>query len=141
MNIAIRFLYLACTMTIMFGVLIGAGSTNCCVGAANFLSDMVFWPPDNGQQIVTPTARLLAAVLGGVMIGWGVTLGVLTYYFARTNPTGVSNIIIVSMTCWYVLDTTWSHLAGATPNALFNLGFLISFLAPALMLRLSARRG
>jgi hypothetical protein len=60
----------ASTVTIGFGALISFGSHEVTGGPLRFLADLFFWRLDD-KGSVTDEAQLLAAILGGVMIGWG----------------------------------------------------------------------
>lgn len=96
----------------------------------NILSDLVFWPFDGRQAVDTPTARLLAAIGGGVMFGWGLLLWQIATQLMPKDPALGASLIRTSVLAWFVLDCTCSVLAGAYLNVLLNVGFLALFLLP-----------
>ena len=73
---------------------------------------------------------LAHAVIGGVMIGWGVALFYVTNaLLASGNPVGW-NIIALSVVAWFVPDTSYSLISGFWQNAVLNTGFLTLFAIP-----------
>lgn len=94
------------------------------------LADAVFWPPDAAQSLAAPETRLLAAIGGGVMLGWGATLWLLVRLLFAREPAAVKTIIMTGITVWFVADSTASILAGAPVNAVLNIGFLLLFALP-----------
>lgn len=96
----------------------------------NILSDLVFWPFDGRQAVDTPTARLLAAIGGGVMFGWGLLLWQIATQLMPKDPALGASLIRTSVLAWFVIDCTCSVLAGAYLNVVLNVGFLALFLLP-----------
>lgn len=96
----------------------------------NILSDLVFWPFDGRQAVDTQTARLLAAIGGGVMFGWGLLLWQLATQLMPKEPVLAASLIRTSIVAWFVVDSTCSVLAGAYLNVVLNVGFLAMFLVP-----------
>lgn len=73
---------------------------------------------------------LLHAVLGGVMVGWGIALFLAVRGpFARGQRVGWQ-IVAVSVIAWFVPDTAFSVWSGFWPNAALNLAFLGLFAMP-----------
>jgi hypothetical protein len=73
---------------------------------------------------------LVHAVLGGVMVGWGMALfHVVRSLLAGGVPAGWK-IIAVSVVAWFVPDTAYSLLSGFWQNALLNAAFLALFAVP-----------
>ncbi len=96
----------------------------------NILSDLVFWPFDGRQAVDTQTARLLAAIGGGVMFGWGVLLWQVATHLLPKEPALAASLIRTSVIAWFVLDCACSALAGGYLNIVLNVGFLALFLVP-----------
>lgn len=113
-----------------FGVIVALAALPATAGMANLLADLVFWPLDGAQRIDTPAARLLAAIAGGVLVGWGVTLWLVTAYVLPSDVSAASSIIRVGILSWFVVDSLGSIAAGAPLNAALNIGFLVLFLWP-----------
>ena len=94
------------------------------------LADVIFWPPDGAQSLVALETRLLAAIGGGVMLGWGATLWLLVRLLFAREPAAVKTIIMTGITVWFVTDSAASILAGAPVNAVLNVVFLLLFALP-----------
>lgn len=73
---------------------------------------------------------LVHAVLGSVMLGWGVALlFVVRGLFARGALEGWK-IVAISVATWFVPDTAFSLWSGFWQNALLNAMFIILFAVP-----------
>lgn len=78
---------------------------------------------------------LAHAVIGGVMVGWGVALVlVVRGPFAAGEPIGW-RIIAISAPAWFVPDTAYSLWSGFWQNAVLNSVFLVLFAVPLLATR------
>jgi hypothetical protein len=81
--------------------------------------DLAFWPPDGSPDVLTlPTERVLAAVAGGVMAGWGAMLLVLG------RGASVARALLTGGLAWFVVDSSGSLVAGVPLNAAGNVAFL-----------------
>jgi len=123
-------LKVASDIVILFGLLTALAALSSTAAPTSFLADMIFWPVDGSQAIDTDVAHLLAAILGGVMTGWGVLLYLLTTHLYPRDPKLAKMLISASLGTWFVVDGLGSIAAGASLNALFNLGFLALFFIP-----------
>lgn len=82
---------------------------------------------------------LAHAVIGGVMVGWGVALACITrQLFARGEP-AAWNLIALSAGAWFIPDTSYSLLSGYWQNAVLNLVFMSLFAVPLWATRASRR--
>ncbi len=73
---------------------------------------------------------LAHAVIGSVMVGWGVAiLAVVKLFLAKGQRDGWY-IIVWSVIAWYVPDTAYSILSGFWQNAVLNTLFLLLFAIP-----------
>ncbi|MEM8688380.1 MAG: hypothetical protein AAGF81_13695 [Pseudomonadota bacterium] len=115
---------------ILFGILAAAGAMPALSAPTLLLLDLAFWPLDGAQSLAAPETRLLCAVGGGVLVGWGALLFLLADQIGSTDPALVRKFVIVSIGSWFVVDSLGSVAAGAPMNALFNVGFLLLFLIP-----------
>jgi hypothetical protein len=79
--------------------------------------------------------RLVTAVLGCVLFGWGVLFMYLALGPVRKGSKDAWSAFAVSLLAWFVPDTTYSLLSGFWQNALLNLGFAMLFAMPLLALR------
>jgi hypothetical protein len=123
-------LIIASEIVILFGLLIALASMAATAAPTLFLADMIFWPVDGVQAVSRETNRLLAAILGGVMIGWGALLYLLTTRLYPDDPGLARLLITASLGVWFLIDSLGSIVAGAPLNAILNLFFLGMFLIP-----------
>lgn len=100
-----------------------------------FTADIIFWPPGNMQDIsFSPESKLLSAILGGVMCGWGVVYWVILKKIFPTDPMLARSILLPSILVWFVVDSAASLLSPAPMNAFFNLFFLAPFIVPLMLM-------
>ncbi len=94
---------------------------------------LFYYSPEGINAFGAPAvalAMLLQGVLGAVMFGWGVALLlVLLGPFRRGSREGWI-IVAVSLTAWFVPDTSFSLWSGFWQNAVSNLVFLVLFAIP-----------
>jgi hypothetical protein len=79
--------------------------------------------------------RLVTAVLGCVLFGWGILFMYLALGPVRKGSKTAWSAFAVSLLAWFVPDTTYSLLSGFWQNAVLNLGFALLFAMPLLALR------
>ena len=75
-------------LTIFFGALIAAATVPALSGPVQFLADFIFFPLDGLQSVAAEETRLINAIGGGVMVGWGVMLWMDGFYAALSEGTG-----------------------------------------------------
>ena len=126
---------LAAEIVIAFGILLVAEVLIGTAGLANWVVDLAFWPLDGGQNLTAPETRIMMAIGGGVMIGWGVTLLYVVGPIAAAAPDLARRTIMVAMLCWYVPDSAGSLASGAWVNVIGNTIFLAMFLGPIMWQR------
>ena len=117
-------------LTIFFGLLIAVASTPVAAMPVEFLADLIFFPLDGAQNTGAPETRLMNAIGGGVMTGWGLMLWMLATRLYPREPALAKQLIVTSIVAWYIVDSTGSVLAGAPLNAVFNVSFLLIFCVP-----------
>jgi hypothetical protein len=120
------------------GALVAMGAHPVTAFPARLLSDLLFWPLDGLQTGLAGETRLLAAIGGGVMIGWGVLLWQLTGEMFDRAPEAVGRMIRTSVIAWFVVDSTGSFASGAWLNVVANLVFLGLFMVPLIARRKDA---
>lgn len=118
-------------LVIASGILTVTGAFAPLSGPMTWLGDLLVWPLDGAQTGQAAETRLLAAIGGGVMVGWGLMLWQLAGEMMARAPGPVRRIIRISIVAWFVLDSAGSLAAGAAPNLIGNLVFLALFLWPA----------
>ena len=82
------------------------------------------------QVMTDPTARFISALLGGFLLGFGVTIGCLAFWVYDKAPEGVRKSVVVGLCSWFVLDSSGSIASGNASNALFNILVLLVFVGP-----------
>ncbi len=92
--------------------------------------DLALWPLDGAQSLAAPETKLLCAVGGGMLVGWGALLFLVADQVYPRDPLLVRKLILISICSWFVVDSVGSIAAGAPYNALFNIGFLMLFAVP-----------
>lgn len=92
--------------------------------------DGVFWPVDGGQGTAVEETRLLLAILGGITLGWGVTIWQLAGAPLERMPEVIRPILRQGVLGWFVLDSIGSVLAGAPLNVAANVVFAALLLVP-----------
>jgi len=71
--------------------------------------------------------RLVHAVLGSLMFGWGAVLMFLALGPVRRGSKEAWWMFVVSLCAWFIADTAYSLLSGFWQNALLNAGFALLF--------------
>lgn len=132
MNTETRILWLkgASATVIAFGVAFMLSTIPALSAPMALLTDLIFWPLDGGQNLAAAPSRLLLAISGGVMAGWGLLLWLISTRLYPENPHLARMMILGSVGTWFIVDSLGSILAGAWLNALFNVVFLELFLIP-----------
>ena len=111
----------------------------CCPGfTRRGFSLLVYASPDRLDGFGAEAARYIAlvhAVLGGVMVGWGCLLYMVT---TRALPRGEPSAwswLTLSLLAWFAPDTAYSLLSGYWQNAELNVSLLELFAVPLWRLR------
>lgn len=125
----------ASAIVMLVGVVVAVAAHPATAGIANLLADLAFLPYDGAQAVDTPSARLLAAISGGVMFGWGLLLWQIAAQVLPKDPALAAGLIRSSVIAWFALDSTFSVVSGAWFNVVLNLGFLALFLWPLAQMR------
>ena len=99
------------------------------------LIDFVIWPIDGAQSFSATETRLLLAIGGGLMVGWGEMLWLVTTLVYRNDPALGRKLILPAILAWFVIDSAGSVLAGVGLNAILNVSFLVIFGMPLLAAR------
>lgn len=108
-------------------------------GIFDFLFDMVDWPLDGAVTVVTAQTRLLAAISGGVFASWSVLLILIVAPAVGRGDEDIRRGALIAIIVWFVIDSAGSLAAGFPANALFNTVYLVTLLAPLMMVKQGAR--
>ena len=79
--------------------------------------------------------RFLAAVLGGVTIGLGTAVWMITTQVYADDPIKGGPLLLVPTVAWFVTDGIGSVLAGAPFNIVLNVSFLALVAVPVIASR------
>lgn len=94
---------------------------------------LVYAAPDQIDAFGAVQVRYISlahAVIGGVMIGWGVAMLYATKSLLAKGRREGWYLIALSVVTWYVPDTAYSLLSGFWQNAVLNTLFLGLFAIP-----------
>ncbi|MEM7180043.1 MAG: hypothetical protein AAF518_03965 [Spirochaetota bacterium] len=134
-----NWLQIDCILTILVGLTSFAASRPTGMQPWVLLFDLLAWPLDGNPAGFTRIGFALNAVLGGVMVGWGVTMFLLARWVLPNGNEPVRKGILVGILAWYVVDSTGSFVAGLPGNVVLNTLFLLLFLPPLIGLRQKGR--
>lgn len=129
----------ASAMLMIVGIAVALAAHPATSGVANLFADLAFLPLDGHPHVEGSSARLLAAIGGGVMFGWGLMLWQVVAHVLPKDPALAANLIRTSVIAWFVVDSAASLVAGAYFNAAFNVVFLGLFLWPLPQLKSGGR--
>ncbi len=135
---AIAFLKAACLVAIATGLLSLAAAHPAASAPWALIFDAVAWPIDGAQGAFSPEARLLNAISGAMLVGWGVTLYGLAAGPIARGDAEARRLFVTAVLVWFVLDCAASLAAGWPGNLVLNAAFLALLLSPLLALK-SAR--
>jgi hypothetical protein len=116
---------------VLLGVLVALGAHPATALPATWLTDIVFWPFDGQQALDHQAARALAAIGGGVMVGWGVMMWLVVDRLLPVDPRLARLLLIEATLAWFLVDSTGSIVAGATVNVLLNTVLMLAIVLPA----------
>ena len=124
-----RWVVAADIIVIVFGAaqallpdLIRQGFSLLVFGSASYIDTF----PQDAIRYIT----LTHAVMGSVMIGWGVSMMYTLLTQFRTGEWTGWVSIAIAMTLWFIPDTAMSILTGFWQNAVLNVGFILLFVIP-----------
>lgn len=123
-------LKLACWVTVLVGGVACAASHPTTAAPWRWLFALLQGSAFETTPMDTPDARVLSAITGGLMIGWGALMLRLT-----RRPDPPYGDLLFGLTLWFVCDSTGSWIAGVPGNIALNVGFYLLFALPLLRLR------
>jgi hypothetical protein len=122
----------AAGVTMAFGLALALAAFPPLGAPMILLADILVWPLDGAETGTAPGMRLILAIAGGVMAGWGWLIWQLAGAALAKDPDNIRPFIRQSVILWFVVDSIASVLASAPLNAVANLAFLALFLIPML---------
>jgi hypothetical protein len=133
-SIPLEIMKFTCIVSGAFGLLSVAASHPAFEAPWAWVFDAIRWPLDGRQGQFSSEARVLNAVLGGVLAGWSALLYWLVQGPIPDNMPGAKRAFIVSVLVWFALDTTGSLASGWWENAVLNLLLLTGLLLPMIVM-------
>ncbi len=130
----VQLLKTGAAITMGFGIVFAAAAIPALNLPTAVMVDMIFPPMDGAQAASAPATRLLLAICGGVLAGWGLMTWIIAGKILPGNPALARKLILPSIGLWFIIDSSMSVAAGAPLNALLNVGFLLMFSLPVLRL-------
>ena len=124
----------ASVVTILTGVICALASHSSKGGLWLYLFDVLKWPIDGDPAVFNADTRAVNAVLGGVMVGWGVLMFSLSSERMMTAAPNVPRMMTISLLAWFLVDSIGSWAAGLLGNIALNVAFLVMFLPPLVSL-------
>ncbi len=137
-NKTVSYLKAASAVLIGFGLSGLLAASTLAPSYSAFMADLAFFPFDGSPSNNTPEMRLLWAIAGGLMAGWGVMIWQITSQLYPRDPALAKRLILSSVVVWFVIDGAGSVLAGAPFNVVMNTGFLAIFVLPLMGAQQSA---
>ena len=140
LNFWFRWLVAADIIVIVFGAaqallpdLVRQGFSLLVFGSASYINTF----PQDAIRYIT----LTHAVMGSVMIGWGISMMYTLFTQFRTGEWTGWVSIAVAMTFWFIPDTSMSIITGFWQNAVLNVGFILLFAIPLAATYRTFKRG
>lgn len=127
-------LRVACGITIVTGLICALASYPATAGVWLWLFDLLKWPLDGDPAFFSDDTRAVNAVLGGTMVGWGVLMYLLATPQRLHALPELPRLLLIGLMAWFVVDCIGSLAAGLPGNLVLNVGFLVLFVPPLLML-------
>lgn len=124
---------------VVFGLIVAFGAHPLTAAPATWLADLIAWPFDGSQSLAALESRLLAAISGGVMVGWGTMMWLVVNRLLAEDP-GLTRLLLIESTlAWFLVDSTGSLVAGAPINVALNTVLMLAIVVPAWSLGGSSR--
>jgi hypothetical protein len=127
-----RWIVLWCWAVIGIGAVIALSVFKPLAGPTMLFLDLAFWPLDGRPVPLAPEAQFATALIGALMVGWGVLMLALVRDPVLSRNVTVWRALTTSVVVWFLADSAASWLTGARLNVLGNIGFLLTFLIPVL---------
>lgn len=125
-----KYLKVSGFLVAVFGPICFLGTIPETAEMARWTLDVLSWPLDGRESLDDSTARLLSALLGGFLLGYGVTIWSLSVYVYDKAPEMVRRSVLIGLCSWFILDSSGSIAGGHPSNALWNILVILSFVGP-----------
>lgn len=82
------------------------------------------------HSFVDPTARFISALCAGFLLGWAVTIWLISSSLYDLAPEQTRRAVLAGAIAWFVLDCLGSILSGNPANAISNIPTLLLAVGP-----------
>jgi hypothetical protein len=113
-----------------FGPILTLGTMPATDEAARLGLDILTWPIDGFPGYTSGEIRFLSALAGGFLVGWGVTVWLLSVRVFDAAPEAVRQAVVGGALAWFLLDSLGSITSGHGANALWNILVLLLIVGP-----------
>ncbi len=113
-----------------FGPIFALGTMPETLELARLTLDILSWPLDGATTYASPDTRFLSALTGGFLLGWGVTIWLLSAWVYDAAPEPVRRTVVAGLCAWFALDSMGSIASGNASNALINVLVLLLAVGP-----------
>ena len=113
-----------------FGPICFLGTMTPTTAPARLTLDLLRWRALGTSTYDSPDTRLLSALMGGFLLGWGVMIWCLSSLVHDAAPEGVRRSVLTGLIAWFCLDSAGSIASGNPSNALLNVGILLLAVGP-----------
>jgi len=118
-----------------FGLFVALGAHPSTAGVMAWFADLFFWPLDGAEALAGNEARLLAAISGGVTVGWGVMLWLVVTRLLPVDSGLARAMLVWGTLAWFIVDSSGSLAAGAPINVALNTVLMLGIVGPAWRIR------
>ncbi|MGD1847384.1 MAG: hypothetical protein ACFB10_18500 [Salibacteraceae bacterium] len=112
------------------GPIFALGSYSPTAEPARFTLDLVAWNFSSFHALDAPTARFLSALIGGILMGWGMLIWFLATKVHAKAPEEVRQAVVGSICVWFVFDSGGSIASGNAFNAMSNTLIMLIGMGP-----------
>jgi hypothetical protein len=113
-----------------FGPALTLGTIPATNALARWGLDLLTWPLDGFPSYASEEIRFLSALTGGFLVGWGVTVWMLSVHVYDYAPEAVRKSVLTGALAWFAVDSTGSVTSGHWPNVLWNVLVLLALIGP-----------
>ena len=114
----------------LFGPICFLGTMPEFAEPARLALDVLSWPIDGRESLDGSSIKLVSAILGGFLLGYGVTIWALSSFVYSKAPEMVRRAVLIGFCSWFVLDSSGSIAGGHPSNAAWNVLVLLCFVGP-----------
>lgn len=125
-----KYLKVSGFLVALFGPICFLGTMPEFAEPARLTLDLLSWPVDGRESLDDSTVKLVSALLGGFLLGYGVTIWLLSSLVYDKAPEMVRRAVLIGLCSWFFLDSCGSIAGGHASNAAWNILVLLAFVGP-----------